>query len=670
MSNTPPPPPISISAYIASRAQADTPASTEDLVLILQGGVAKVISANKLAKVALLTSETEPPSNDLGGPGDYCFCPIAPYNLYGPKGVDDIWDPDNKRSLEGPQGLPGNPYKAYATLAAANDDLANIPAGSLIWVNADPTPANIGYWAKTGGVLVQSTNDRVALLEQILPHLAPIGYSLAIMDNNGQACIGILLDGTFKAAAANISALQVGTLTLSGSFTAAIATLAASIIAGDIPPGYAYAWLDAKGAAAAGIMTDGTFNANALKTQSINGIAARSFRPGAGAGNYTAEINHIICYGQSLSLGIGSTALTVGQRFNSLKFVDTNYNAFTPLIEPGIDGAVGVETPDSGTAESIIELIQAENLIKYTDHFYKILCSNPGLGSQTIAALSKGTAPYTKLLAQVSGGHTTAAAAGLSYIMQALTWAQGEADTSAGTLYATYKAALKQLRSDIDADVKAVSGQTQNVPLITYQVASHKHYGVAYPQIALAQLDAAIEDANIHACCPMYIFEYNTDFVHLPGWSYKWLGAYYGLVYKRVVIDGLTWDVVRPLSFTVRGSAIYIKFHVPAPPLKWDVQQVLQNDGYGFNLFDGAGNPVTLTGLPAIIANDTVKIIASAPVVAGMKLQYAFYGTGTTGRLDGPRGNLRDSQGDNLVFDGGGLMKRMDNWCFMFEHIF
>ncbi|MRR56973.1 MAG: hypothetical protein EG824_01990 [Deltaproteobacteria bacterium] len=166
-----------------------------------------------IAVGAFLSGDTEPPAAELGGAGDFYICKTS-YKMYGPKDQGTGW-PAGYTSIIGPQGVEGlgwlsgsgapsdangrdgdyylrtdtydvykkaagawggtiinikgvtgNPYKAYATLAAANADLANIPADALIWVNADPTAANIGYWAKTGGVLVQSSYDRVALLEQ------------------------------------------------------------------------------------------------------------------------------------------------------------------------------------------------------------------------------------------------------------------------------------------------------------------------------------------------------------------------------------------------------------------------------------------------------------------------------------------------------------------------
>lgn len=109
---------------------------------------------------AFLNGATEPPAAGLGGPGDYYYCTGGSSNLYGPKAGDNTW-PVTPTQLRGPT----SPVKGYDTLALANADLANIGTGIAIWVNADPTVTNNGYWLKSGGVLVQSSFDRVALLE-------------------------------------------------------------------------------------------------------------------------------------------------------------------------------------------------------------------------------------------------------------------------------------------------------------------------------------------------------------------------------------------------------------------------------------------------------------------------------------------------------------------------
>lgn len=143
---------------------------------------------------AFLSGSTEPPASELGGPGDYYLCKTS-HKMYGPKDQDTGW-PAGYTSLigpEGPQGVTGNPYKSYTTLAAANADLANIPADALIWINSDTTPANIGYWIKTGGVLIQSSYDRVGALESG-SSTATILNGLTMVTNDTQ----IVIDMTAK----------------------------------------------------------------------------------------------------------------------------------------------------------------------------------------------------------------------------------------------------------------------------------------------------------------------------------------------------------------------------------------------------------------------------------------------------------------------------------------
>ncbi|MDZ3704481.1 hypothetical protein, partial [Klebsiella variicola] len=77
---------------------------------------------------------------------------------------------------------------------------------------------------------------------------------------------------------------------------------------------------------------------------------------------------------------------------------------------------------------------------------------------------------------------------------------------------------------------------------------------------------------------------------------------------------------------------------------------------------------IPLTGVS--LRYDAVNISTAADIPEGAILQYAFHG-GTTGkspgRLSGPRGCLRDSQGDIVSFSLNGEVIRMDNYSVMFE---
>ena len=224
---------------------------------------------------------------------------------------------------------------------------------------------------------------------------------------------------------------------------------------------------------------------------------------------------------------------------------------------------------------------------------------------------------------------------------------------------------LRRLRDDIDHDAKAITGQSADVELISYQLATHRSFGQPYPHIALALLKASQEDPHIHIAAPMYLFHY-VDGRHTDGRGSQWLGAYYGLVLKRVLIDHEVWTPLEPLSWRRDGDTATLRFKVPVPPLRWDTTQVAGNANYGFLLRLPSGLPLPIRSV-SIVGPDQVQITADSAIPAATEVEYAFEGQGVAGSRFGPRGNLRDSQGDAIQFDNGRELKRMDNWCVIFH---
>ncbi len=56
--------------------------------------------------------------------------------------------------------------------------------------------------------------------------------------------------------------------------------------------------------------------------------------------------------------------------------------------------------------------------------------------------------------------------------------------------------------------------------------------------------------------------------------------------------------------------------------------------------------------------------VPAEPVTAGFTLNYGDLINGTCG------GNIRDSQGDTYIFNGGGLNYPMHNWLVVFSYTF
>lgn len=389
-------------------------------------------------------------------------------------------------------------------------------------------------------------------------------------------------------------------------------------------------------------------------------------------------ITHIITYGQSLSQGFfNKPVLSTHQRYASLRFAGgvrvqdavqaegsaLSYQSFVPLTETRFDAKA--ETPTSGTLDMTMQLIEQENLQDHTRLPYRFLGSAPGEGSMDVDELSRPGPFYSRLLRDITEAKRLATAEGKTYGVGAITWTQGESDDAIDTPIPDYVTKLRRLRDEIDQDAKRITGQSEDVELISYQVASHRSFGQPYPHIALAMLEASHEDPHIHIAVPMYLFHY-VDGRHTDNRSSQWLGAYYGLVLKRILIDHEAWTPLEPLSWRRDGDTATLRFKVPVPPLQWDTTQVAGNTNYGFMLRLPSGQPLPIRSV-SIVGPDRVQIVADSAIPPGTEVEYAFEGDGLAGSRFGPRGNLRDSQGDAIQFDNGRELKRMDNWCVIFH---
>lgn len=548
----------------------------------------------------------------------------------------------------------------YATTAAG---LAATTSGKYFSVPSATSSEYLILYLNNAGVAVeQKRYPSSAVLDGFL-QISPEGYAYSIADQDNKVAFAITNEGTTRIANAQLDAATATSFEVSG-----LITQTQDVI------GFAYTVIDQDGKICFGIKNDGTTQAASAQIDTLNGVSVAQIIAGAGASggtdlgaqNFAADIVHFPVYGQSLSTGVSTDAvLTTAQRFDNLRFVGgvraqdggTNpavkYASLVPLVETAITPAEGEaagtwarETPVAGATDYIKELIASENGIAYTEQSYQLLGSAPGLGAQTIANLSKPGTLYSRLVSDIQYGYSLAQAAGKSYKTLSLSWLQGESDS--GTDVATYASALNQLRIDFNADVKAITGQSENVVLITYQTKGGN--------AALGQLLASESYSNIVLAGPHYFLP-KTDGTHFTAQSSKIFGAYLGIAYKRTVIDGATWLPLKPIALYKQGAIVNARFHVPKGKLVFDTTTVSAQANNGFSLVDSSGNPLTISSV-SITGPDTVRIVAAAAVPAGARLQYA--------RSSGA-GNLRDTQGLTKIFGGNGINYAMHNWCVAFD---
>lgn len=376
-----------------------------------------------------------------------------------------------------------------------------------------------------------------------------------------------------------------------------------------------------------------------------------------------AEINHMLSYGESLS--VGATAVTIlstsqpylnktfGFVANSTTYasprMDVTATSIQPLYEtfysPASDGGTNRgETHCSGAANyASLELLK--NGVSPSNHV--IFASTAGQGGATIAALARGGSAYARLLNHISKAKELNA--GKTYKILFMPFHIGTNDAAAGTSYESFKTTFSQVYTNINTDVKTQTTQLEDLVLGVPQVS----YGAkTNPQISKAVWDLTNENDKFLFVTPMYHFPYDADQTHLTNVGYKWLGAYQGRVYAQYFNEGRYPDRIKPLSAYIDGNQIIVKFDVPMWPLQIDTVTLAATTNAGFKVMNGSTElPITTNGVTAI--DDTVVInLVNAPAT-NVQVRYAldYLGSGLIVK-DGASGNLRDSTPDSIEIAG------------------
>lgn len=373
------------------------------------------------------------------------------------------------------------------------------------------------------------------------------------------------------------------------------------------------------------------------------------------------EVNGVLVDGQSWAEAVSAgPALSLTQPYENLTFgsgprsgkagsssgaVNTSPGVSTskPLVEddvsPSAAGNTDVgETPCAGLANEAVTLAALEGSL--TPEQFVIFASCPAKGGETIARLSKGAVWYQQLIDHVQAQYDLSVADGKTYAMQSVAWMQGEADAANGVSRDVYKAAMVQLQQQIDSDVKAITGQTEDVIMLSYQT---RAFGTIEQrkEIALAQWEAAREsNGMIVVAGPVYQLEISAQ--HLTNVGSQRFGRTLGRAFKQIVVDEVAPDTLNPKSCTAVGTALTMRFDVPTLPLIFDTVEIAALTDMGFHVFDDTGD-LTLSSIA--IDGSTVTMTVNRTLGANPKIAYAT-------KYGAPSGNLRDSSGRPVTING------------------
>lgn len=317
-----------------------------------------------------------------------------------------------------------------------------------------------------------------------------------------------------------------------------------------------------------------------------------------------------------------------------------------------------------GMAESLVSQLGEDTMV----------CIFPGgQGATDIMRLNKGNECYQRFMEDIEHAYNEASDREWEFYVPAVCWMQGESDLFDHTDI-DYQKALKQFAKDINTDIKQITHQQQNVRMICYQTnilsrtASFQADSFDCREIAVPEsmMELVRDDTLFWASGPTYPYSFAREFIHIDGISQKRHGYLTAISALGVIRGHERFQGLVPMGFVSNGNDVQIFFNVPYSPLVLDTLAVRNPGNYGFSVI----TPDNRNILQSVSLKDDVIVLHCSELVSGCKARYAVNGESLkSGWKKGPRGNLRDSQGDSLSVAIRGKSYPLHNWCYQFEQM-
>lgn len=369
-------------------------------------------------------------------------------------------------------------------------------------------------------------------------------------------------------------------------------------------------------------------------------------------------------YGQSLALGEEAVRIT---DFDSLKYryngrivtenLDYNFGYFDGQEwKQGIKRMLhyqknSFELSVYNMAESLATQLREDTMI----------CIFPGgAGMSSIQRLNKSNDHYNKFLGEIEKAYNKAIKLGWEFTIPAICWMQGETDIIDYTNI-DYKKCLKQFCTDINKDIKAITKQKEDIRMICYQSNvltraenfDANNFECIEMRPAQAIVELINEDSLFWASGPTYPYTFVNEKLHIDAVGQQTIGKLDAIAVMNIIKGGHKVYGLIPRSITTEKNDVLIHMNVPCPPMVFDTISVMPIDNYGFSVIT-KNNENIISSVK--IEGDTIRLTCNKSPL-DCKVRYAINGEHMkSGRLHGPRGNLRDSQ-------------HTPNWCYQFDKL-
>ncbi len=286
-----------------------------------------------------------------------------------------------------------------------------------------------------------------------------------------------------------------------------------------------------------------------------------------------------------------------------------------------------------------------------------IICIFPGgQGATTIANLSKGSVPYQSFINNIASAHQESVSRGWSFYVTAICWMQGESDI-VDYPETNYQVLIKKIWKDMNADILQITQQTDSIPFICYQAnslsrAEHFHannYICKETEVPQTFVNLLNSDKWFWASGPTYPYSCVKEKIHINAWGQQQIGSLAAKSVLNILRRKERCMGLIPKTVSINGNNVCITLNIPSPPLIIDTIQVNKANNYGFSVI----NDNNCNIIKSVYINNNGIIVECKESPRNCFVRYAVNGDYMkSGRLHGPRGNLRDTE---------------NNWCYQFN---
>ncbi len=390
----------------------------------------------------------------------------------------------------------------------------------------------------------------------------------------------------------------------------------------------------------------------------------------------TADINHIIIYGQSLSTGQQTApAISVKNYAGNLMLGDQVWSNFSNILDnqnlvfnsmfaaPTIsskktnaDVLADVTIDANNQLNCEPPVVGFANAAKFNfDRYWpgfssrKFAATSCGEGGRSIEMLMKdcpnrGGKLYAHYQNMITKSKAAADRMNKSINCSAILWMQGEynyresknqgwePNTPATKNKNQYKTYFLKLVDDMIGEVKSTYSQTKAPVFITYQCGAQYTADFDVP-VGMAQLEVANADPRVVLAGPVYPVSDRGG--HLCPNGSRWYGEMMAKVYHKTVVEGQQWTPLQPKEITRGNNFVDIEFLVPVPPLRLDTLTLQKAKNYGFGIREAEQEKQIQT--ISAVSPTKIRIVLTSDLGAG-NLEINYAGPATAGN-----GNLCDS---------------------------